>query len=265
MILIFICYIAYFAFTIFIASFDSQLLSGFAVDALPAPISVILSFFIASHIWIAVVLAFLNFAVSFAAYYFSGKSIQNHFISLLSSAAKPVLWMTILFTVSMIIGYIAGQFYPELFDDLSNSLVLPDGSAFSIMLHIFFNNVRVVFMLIFLGFVLGFLPIMIVVVNGFAIGIVSEYIIRNESFLFLLTGLAPHGIIEIPIILLGAGVGYSSGMTASHVLVKNKTFADFKQSFINATWIFCLLVVPLLFVAAIIEVYVTGALLGVAF
>ena len=262
---IFISYIAYFAFAMMTALSPYLFSNAFSADALPAPISAVLSFAVTYHILIAAVLAFLNFAVSFADYYLSKKSIRNHLTGLLSSASKSTLWMTVLFTGSLIIGYAAGYLNPDLFEYLLGSLVLPESDAFGIMLHIFFNNTRIAFILVFMGFILGVLPVTIIFINGYIVGVVSEHILRNENMLFLLTGLAPHGIVEIPMILLSAGVGYSSGVLAANALFGRKTLADFKQHFIGATWIFFLLVVPLLFIAAVIEVYVTAPLLGVPF
>jgi stage II sporulation protein M len=263
---IFIIYIVFFAFTMFTA-LNPYFLSGVlsAAHALPAPISAVLSFAAAYHISIAAALAFLNFAVSFADFYLSGKSIRNHLTGLLSSAFKSTLWMTVLFTVSLAIGYATGYLNPGLFEYLLGSFVLPERDAFGIMLHIFFNNTRIAFMLVFMGFVLGLLPVAIIFINGLIVGVVSEHILRNESVAFLLTGLAPHGIIEIPVILLTAGIGYASGFLASNTLFGRKNLADFKQHFIGAAWIFFLIVVPLLFIAAVIEVYVTAPLLGVVF
>ncbi len=173
--------------------------------------------------------------------------------------------MTLIFLIALVISYILGSFYPEVFEYLFNFGGLPDEGSISVMLYIFFNNTRIVFMLMFLGFIFGLLPVAIILVNGFTVGIVAEYTIKNEGLLFLLTGLLPHGIVEIPIILLAAGVGFSSGLLAYRTLFKHVTFETFKQSFIGATWIFFLFALPLLFVAAIIEVYVTSPLLGVIF
>ncbi|WNY23475.1 hypothetical protein MmiHf6_07820 [Methanimicrococcus hongohii] len=266
MILIFIGYAAYFMFAV-LAPFNPQFFSSIlnAVYKLPTPILTVLSLFIVFHMAIAAVLALLNFIVSFADFYLSKKSIKTYLISLLQSVSKPVLWMTVLFLGALIPSYVVGYFYPEIFEFLFNFSNLPEDGSLSVMVYIFLNNTRIVFMLMFLGFIFGLLPIVIILVNGFTIGIVAEYTIKYEGVVYLLTGLIPHGIIEIPAILLGAGVGYGSGVLASNVLIGRKTFEDFKQNFIGMTWIFFLIAVPLLFIAAIIEVYVTGPLLGVVF
>lgn len=266
MIFIFIGYAAYFLF-VMLSPFYPQFFSGLlkTVYSLPAPVLSVISLFLVFHIAFAVCLAFLNFAVSFAEFYLSGKSLKRHLISLLSPAVKPVFWMTLVFLVALVLSYILGSFYPEVFEYLFNFGGLPEDGSISVMLYIFFNNTRIVFMLIFFGFIFGILPAAIILVNGFTVGIVAEYTIKNEGLLFLLTGLLPHGIVEIPIILLGAGVGFCSGITAYRALLKRVSFDTFRQSFIGAAWIFFLVAVPLLLLAAILEVYVTSPLLGVLF
>ncbi len=90
MIFIFVCYAAYFLFvmlTPFFPQFFSSLLK--TVYSLPAPVVSIISLFVVFHIAVAAFLAFLNFAVSFADFYLSGKSLKTHLISLMSPVAKP--------------------------------------------------------------------------------------------------------------------------------------------------------------------------------
>ncbi|MDL2261506.1 stage II sporulation protein M [Methanimicrococcus sp. OttesenSCG-928-J09] len=277
---IFVGYFAYFLFTVF-SPLNPQFFDGLlnAFYLLPQPIIEVVSLLLTSHLLIAAGLAFLNLIVSFADQLISKDSIDSvnsnsinlvnsvktYLKSLFAPLIKPLAQMAGLFLISVAISYVIGYFYPEISEFIFNFGGLPGGGSFEVMLFIFFNNTRIVFMLIFLGFFFGILPISVVLVNGFAIGIVAEYTIKSKGLVFLLTGLLPHGIIEIPIILLGAGVGYNMGIQATQTLRKCKTFEAFKQNFIGCTWIFFLFVVPLLFVAAIIEVYVTGPLLGVVF
>lgn len=267
--LIFVGYFAYFLFAVF-APLNPQFFNGLlkVFYSLPRPILTVISLLLVFHLLIAAGLAFLNFIVSLADQLISTNpvhSVKTHLKSLFAPLVKPLTQMTVLFLISVAISYVIGYFYPEIFEFLFSFGGLPDEGSLEVMLFIFFNNTRIVFILIFLGFLFGILPISIVLVNGFTIGIVAEYTIKSEGLAFLLTGLLPHGIVEIPIILLGAGVGYNMGIQAIQTLRKRKTFESFKQDFIGCTWIFFLFVVPLLFVAAIIEVYVTGPLLGVVF
>ena len=139
--------------------------------------------------------------------------------SVLPQYFKPTLWMTALFFVTMAVGYAVGYFYPDLFGSLLLFDNVPEGGSFDLMLYIFFNNSRVLFMLVFFGFIFSILPLLIVVFNGFMIGIVSVVSIRHVGPAFLLTGILPHGIIEIPIILIGAGIGFRMGFLFTLLLL----------------------------------------------
>jgi len=187
---------------------------------------------------------------------------------------NPALWMAVLFFVFVAVGYVAGYHSPEIFNSLPQFDNLSDSGSFEIMLYIFLHNSGILFALIFLGFFFSVLPVLIVIANGFALGIAAEAFIRYEGFAFLLTGLLPHGIIELPLILFGAGIGFQLGVRFVRFLLSQigdnqsarRIAADrFKKDFLNAAGIYFFFLLPLLLVAAIVEVYVTGTLLDMFF
>lgn len=214
---------------------------------------------------------------------FSFREALGHFSclkwlkSVLSDNLISSLWMAVLFFGMMTVSYVIGRYEPGIFDYLLSLGGLPEGDAFDMMLYIFFNNSRIVFILIFFGFLFAVLPVLIVIVNGFAIGIVAEAVVRREGLSFLLVGLLPHGLIEIPLILLGAGIGFRMGVSFTrflagfiedffHIrLLGGKTGRQFLADFINAAGVFFLFILPLLLAAAVIEVYLTGPLLEALF
>jgi uncharacterized membrane protein SpoIIM required for sporulation len=70
------------------------------------------------------------------------------------------------------------------------------------------NNIRVTILAMALGMTLGVGTIIILFYNGVILGAVAvEYILAGES-VFLLGWLLPHGVIEIPAILLGGQAGF---------------------------------------------------------
>ncbi|MCL2863894.1 MAG: stage II sporulation protein M [Methanimicrococcus sp.] len=194
--------------------------------------------------------------------------------SVLPQYFKPTLWMTVLFIAAAVLGYFAGQSDPEIFETVFSSLGIPDGSSFDLFLFIFFNNAGVLFMLILFGFVFAILPVLVVLVNGSIIGLVSEASLRQFGLPFLLAGLLPHGIIELPVILIGAGIGFKLGALFTRLLLNmikgnpdvcSNLANQFKKEFLNAAGLYFLFLLPLLLIAAFIEVYVTMPLLGILF
>lgn len=81
---------------------------------------------------------------------------------------------------------------------------------------IFLNNAIKSVAVMALGVLLGVYPALFLVMNGLVIGyLVSELGNQGENVLHLIVyGLLPHGIIEIPAILIAAGFGMQFGYVA---------------------------------------------------
>ena len=189
-------------------------------------------------------------------------SLRRHLSSMIPDIRKYTIWLTAMFVVSLPLGYVVGFYTPSLLDTVVDSMNLPETeSSFEFMISIFLNNSKAAGMLVFLGFIFAVLPIFSIFMNGMIIGIFSEYVIRTEGFSFLLVGLLPHGIIEIPLILLSAGIGFKMGVGTLQVIFKKKSIRLFLFDFLAAALLFLIVIVPLLLVAALIESYVTGFLL----
>jgi len=113
---------------------------------------------------------------------------------------------------------------------------------------IFKNNFTVAFFSLLFGVIFGVFPVLMIVFNGYIIGFVSKLAV-NASGIGSLWSLVPHGIFEIPAILITFSLGMRVGM-----FLFSK---DIKKSFIQnerLSWlVFLYIVLPLLFVAALIE------------
>lgn len=130
---------------------------------------------------------------------------------------------------------------------------------------IFKNNVRACLTILFLGIVLGILPIISLASNGFLIGFLISYFITMgaDGNLFTKIGtvfllLVPHGIIEIPAFLIAAAFGVRLGLfwkVPGTMKKRQKFLLCLKQNLQLAP-----LLVVLLFVAAVLEVFVSGSL-----
>jgi stage II sporulation protein M len=113
---------------------------------------------------------------------------------------------------------------------------------------IFFNNSRASLTAIISGISFGIIPLMIIFSNGYLIGFVSNLVAR-ESSIFELWRLLPHGILEIPAVLISLGMGLKLGVKLLRKPNKKEFFSDLNSSLRT----FVLIILPLLVVAAIIE------------
>ncbi|MDV0446231.1 hypothetical protein MsAg5_00590 [Methanosarcinaceae archaeon Ag5] len=196
---------------------------------------------------------------------------KKHLRSFLSVHKVYTLWMAVVFILCFAVGYMVSASNTELSDQLMETISTALGavdtdSSFQLMIQIFFNNAQIALFAIAFGVVLGLFPLFIILANGIMVGVVSEYIARTAGFAYLLVGIVPHGIIELPMIILSAGVGFRLGAVVfSKLFGRNVTWKLFAQEVSEAGWGFFYFILPLLLLAAVVEVYVTGTLLSVLF
>lgn len=129
---------------------------------------------------------------------------------------------------------------------------------------IFFHNIQAVFLMLFLGLVsFGILGGLAWVVN---IGVLGALFAVLEAFkmpaaTMFLTGVLPHGIFEIPAILFaGAAILYFGALLVTPN--PTKTIGEiFITTLADWTKIIVGIILPLLFVAALVETYITPQIL----
>jgi len=104
-------------------------------------------------------------------------------------------------------------------------------------------------------------PVLALVVNGWIIGLVSVAVVQEESLGYLLAGLLPHGVFEIPALIMGEAAALSLG-TAVILSIFKKSGGDLLRSEVKRTLRYLLIALALLLPAAIIETFVTPLFLG---
>ena len=135
-------------------------------------------------------------------------------------------------------------------------LPLPQTSVFA---FIFLKNAAA----LLIGFALSpffcLVPLAALVINGGLLGLVSVTVVQEKSFGYLLAGVLPHGIFEIPALIIGEAAALSFGSAVMLALVKKERrtllLPNLRQ---NVRYL--ALSVILLFPAALIETYVTPLL-----
>ncbi len=128
---------------------------------------------------------------------------------------------------------------------------------------IFTNNLTASLLIIACGALLPFLPLLMgVIPNGLIIGLMAgfyeyESILQKSTF-FL--SLLPHGLFELPAIVLSATVGMIWGGRNWRSILKGGNFGAL-GAHAKASLAFLPLIFALLLVAAMVEVLVTPALM----
>lgn len=116
------------------------------------------------------------------------------------------------------------------------------------VLFLFNNNVIVAFFGVVLGTFFGIFPFVNSIINGFVLGYAAR-IATNEVGIWVLWRLFPHGIFELPALVISLALGLK---ISTFIVQKNKSKA-FQEYFWKGMKVFILIVVPLLVIAAIIE------------
>lgn len=173
-----------------------------------------------------------------------------------------VLLATVLFSISTVLGTLVPtdttleilRDLVELFEPLENV------NALSLLLLIFLNNAIKTLGVIILGVVLGVPPLLFLFVNGFMIGVLVSVSISIEGVGLVLAGLLPHGVIEVPLILLAAALGFAVGWQSFKWLVGRDSQVRTQLS--RGLKLYLRWVLPGLFIAAVIESFITPWILG---
>ena len=130
---------------------------------------------------------------------------------------------------------------------------------FIIFVIIFINNAITLVLSFLLSPLLCLLPVLSLIANGWLITFVSAAVMQEKSLGFVLAGLLPHGIIELPAFILGQAAALSFG-TAVILALFNKERRDLLPP-LKKNSRYLLIALALLLPAAIIETYVTPLIL----
>ena len=132
--------------------------------------------------------------------------------------------------------------------------------TFSMFIFIFIKNAVALLASFILSPIFCLVPILALTVNGWLVALVSTIVMEEESLGFVLAGLLPHGIIELPALFIGEAAALSFGAMAVVALFKkekrNLLLPSLKQN-LKYLCIALALFLP----AAVIETYVTPLLI----
>ena len=145
------------------------------------------------------------------------------------------------------------------FEEFAGNLTsLSPGVTF---LFILLKNVLALVMSFILSPIFLLVPILALVLNGGLLGFVSAIVIREKSLTYLLSGLLPHGIFELPAFFIGEAAAFSFGM-AVILAVFSKNRRELLLPSLRRNVKYLLLSFALLVPAAFIETFLTPLLLG---
>jgi stage II sporulation protein M len=183
------------------------------------------------------------------------------------SAAMTFKKWLIVAAALFIAGIIFGLFAPADFisEEIANLEETAEGlldlPMLAILVFILFRNIMSILVSFTLSPIFLLAPITALVLNGWILGAVSVEIAGEESLDFVLAGILPHGIIEIPAFIIAEAAALSMGATVVLALFRKERRPQvapaFKQN-LRYLIISMLLLIP----AAIIETFITPIFLS---
>jgi stage II sporulation protein M len=177
---------------------------------------------------------------------------------------RNLVLATSIFFVSIVLGTLIGQKTAlEVIRRLGGALehLAPTANlAILLFLIIFINNAIKALGLVFLGILLGVPPLLFVGLNGYILGSVGSALESVKGWRYVIASVVPHGVIEIPIILLAAALGLTVGMESLKWLARRESRV--KSQLSDCLKVYLRWILPGLAAAAIIEAFVTPLLMG---
>jgi stage II sporulation protein M len=131
-------------------------------------------------------------------------------------------------------------------------------SKIHLALAIFLNNAIKSLLVIVLGVFGGLLPLIFLLINGYVIGLVLHFTAGSEGGWTTVLAIVPHGIFELPAILLGTSIGLMLGVQAVKRLLGRKDIAVTAE-LARGIRFFLVVIVPLLLLSAFIEAFISAA------
>lgn len=154
-------------------------------------------------------------------------------------------------------------------EDLALRIENSGNETLALFLFIFFNNAIKAVAIVFLGMIFAFLPVFFVVVNGMVLGYLFGIMhAAGENIVpLIIKGILPHGIIELPVILLAAAYGIRLGIVLiKWIVTTGETKARNKAEMyhlVRLTGPLSIFIVISLLLAAVIESVITPMLLTI--
>lgn len=186
------------------------------------------------------------------------------------AALSHYLFITaVAFCALLFISFVAGVIWKDMSANIMEWFsqqiaqidVKDDAGNFSAV-ALFFNNTRATTLSILYGFIpYAYLPALSLGTNSVMIGLFAAVFANaGESLFYYMMGLLPHGIFEIPAMILSIACGIYLCETITENR-RHKKSGIVREAIANILPVYFTIILPLLVLAAIVEAYLTPVIL----
>jgi len=184
----------------------------------------------------------------------------------LASLRPFVVASVVLFAFGALSGGLTIILSPEIAAQLQDLLqqfvkVFQGMSRPQLAIAIFLNNSLKTLVVIVLGPVLGLVPVVFLLINGAILGAVIPVAVQANGLWSALMTIVPHGVFELPAIFMGTSIGIRLGVHPLRRLA-GKADTTLLAGLGYGLRLYARIILPLLLLAAAIEVFVTPLVAG---
>ncbi len=126
---------------------------------------------------------------------------------------------------------------------------------------ILLNNSAKSFAILLSGILFGIVPLVAVATNGYVLGVAYLFASGEVGYMQAVKSVLPHGVLEIPAIILTAAYGLWLGVTFAR-RIRRKNLVGFGDQVIHAIRMFFIVAFPLFILAAFIETFLIFSMGG---
>ena len=169
---------------------------------------------------------------------------------------RYVVFLFSLFVASALLGFFAPipgklDLLGTLLDSFRAFLTLSPWKLFFVIL---LNNSAKSFAVLLSGILFGLVPLLAVSTNGYILGVAYLFASRGVGYVQAAKTILPHGVLEIPAVIVAASYGLWLGVTFAR-RIKQRNLVGFGNQVRHAIRMFFFIVFPLFVLAAVIETY----------
>lgn len=173
------------------------------------------------------------------------------------------------FGALLVISFLVGFIYKDLaagimdwFGQQVAQIGVVDSSGKFSVIALFFNNCRSMASAILFGFLpYVYFSALSLGTNAMLVGLFAAvYVNEGNSLLVYLCGILPHGIFEIPALILALSCGFYLCETVT-AYCRSRENGIVRQAICNVFPVYICIILPLLLVAAVVECYLTPVIL----
>ena len=129
---------------------------------------------------------------------------------------------------------------------------------------LFSNNVRATINAVFYGFI-PFLryPALVLGTNALTLSAMGVTYIRDGLYTpaVFFAGILPHGIFEIPALLVSCAVGLCHCRLITDLILRKEIATHPRRQLVSLAWVYAAMALPLLLIAALVEAFLTPAIM----